>query len=200
MNGGAAPQSDRPRPRPERAIDARRQASADKLAAVSKVVKQLGRTGVPITVSAVHRLAGVSRSFAYENDEARALIVAAQSRSRAQALDRVETLTTQQEASWRERALNAEDHARDLRRELAAQRRLVGELTGRLREPDGTWIERDRDRLREANELLLSERNSLVKERNELQRRLGGARANVSRLNAQRVVELFPDGPGKPMP
>jgi hypothetical protein len=200
VSGGAPSRSDRPRPRPEGAIDARRQASAEKLAAVSKVVKQLGRTGVPITVSAVHRLAGVSRSFAYENDEARALIAAAQSRSRAQALDRVETLTAQQEASWRERALNAEDHARDLRRELAVQRRLVGELIGRLREPDGTWIARDRERLREANEQLLSERNGLVRERNELQRRLTGARANVSRLNAQRVVELFPDGPGKPMP
>ena len=80
------------------------------------------------------------------------------------------------------------------------QDRLVGELTGRLREPDGTWIERERDRLREANELLLCERNMLLKERNELQRRLGGARANVSRLNAQRVADLFPDGPGRPMP
>lgn len=199
MTHGDPPHTDRPRLRPERAIDARRQASADKLAAVGKVVRQLGRTGVPITVSAVHRLAGVSRSFAYENEEARALIVAAQVRSQAVVSGRVETLTAQQEASWRERALNAEDHARDLRQEVATQRRLVSELTGRLREPDGTWIERDRDRLREANELLLSERNSLLKERNELQRRLGGARANVSRLNAQRVDELFPDGPGKPM-
>lgn len=47
--------------------------------------------------------------------------------------------------------------------------------------------------------LLLFERNSLLKERNDLERRLGGARANVSRLNARRVTELFPDGPGKPM-
>lgn len=79
------------------------------------------------------------------------------------------------------------------------QRRLISELTGQLREPDGTWIARDRERLRESNELLLVERNDLLRERNELQRRLGGARANVSRLNAQRVAELYPDGPGKPM-
>ena len=104
-------------------------------------------------------------------------------------------MTAQQEASWRERALNAEDHVRDLRREVATQRRLISDLTGQLREPDGTWIERDRDRLREANELLLVERNNLLRERSELQRRLGGARANVSRLNAQRVTELYPDGP-----
>ncbi|MDX6707084.1 MAG: hypothetical protein QOI48_2930 [Solirubrobacteraceae bacterium] len=78
------------------------------------------------------------------------------------------------------------------------QRRLISELTGQLREPDGTWIASDRERLREANELLLIERNNLLKERSELQRRLGGARANVPRLNAQRVAELYPEGPGKP--
>lgn len=198
MTGGIPPQADRPRPRPAQAINARRQASTDKLASVTRVVQLLGRTGVPITVSAVHRLAGVSRSFTYENEEARALIVAAQLRSLARANGRIDALTAQQEASWRERALNAEDHVRDLRREATTQRRLISELTGRLREPDGTWIARDRERLREANELLLVERNNLLRERSELQRRLGGARANVSRLNAQRVAELYPDGPGKP--
>jgi len=198
MTVGIPPHADRPRPRPEQAINARREASADKLASVTRVVQLLGRTGVPITVSAVHRLAGVSRSFAYENEEARALIVAAQLRSRARANGRIDALTAQQEASWRERALNAEDHLRDLRREVTTQRRLISELTGQLREPDGTWIARDRERLREANELLLVERNNLLRERGELQRRLGGARANVSRLNAQRVTELYPDGPGKP--
>jgi chromosome segregation ATPase len=198
MTGGIPPQADRPRPRPAHAINARRQASADKLASVTRVVQLLGRTGVPITVSAVHRLAGVSRSFTYENEEARALIVAAQLRSLARANGRIDALTAQQEASWRERALNAEDHVRDLRREVTSQRRLISELTGQLREPDGTWIARDRERLREANELLLIERNNLLRERSELHRRLGGARANVSRLNAQRVAELYPDGPGKP--
>lgn len=198
MTLGISPHADQPRPRPEQAIKARRDASAGKLASVARVVQLLGRTGVPITVSAVHRLAGVSRSFAYENEEARALIVAAQLRTH-RANGRIDALTAQQEASWRERALNAEDHVRDLRREVTMQRRLISELTGQLREPDGTWIARDRERLRESNELLLVERNDLLRERNELQRRLGGARANVSRLNAQRVAELYPDGPGKPM-
>ena len=96
---------------------------------------------------------------------------------------RIEKRTAQEEASWRERALNAEDEIRNLRRELAAQRRLVGDLLGQLREPDGTWIEHDRNRLRQENEHFLSERNQLLRERNELQRRLEGARANVSSLN-----------------
>jgi len=184
------------RPRPERAIDARRQDAAAKVVAVVKALKALGRTGAPITRAGVALLAGVSRSFTYENTEASSAIAAAQSRTAARAMERIDTTTAQQQASWRERALNAEDQARNLARELAVQRRLVGELMGRLREPDGTWVEDDRIRLREENERLRSERNRLARERNDLSARLDGARANVSRLNEQRVSQLFPDGPG----
>jgi hypothetical protein len=184
------------RPRPEQAIDARRRDATAKVAAVEKAVKLLGRTGAPMTRAAVSKLAGVSRSFTYENDQARAVIATAQTRTQAHGDSRMETVTAQQEASWRERALNAEDQARTLRQEVTRQRHLVGELLGQLREPDGTWIEHDRDRLRKDNEVLLSERNQLLRERNDLQRRLDGARANISRLNERRVTELFPTGPG----
>ena len=118
----------------------------------------------------------------------RAIITAAQNRSQARADASIATITAQQEASWRERALNAEDRTRELRGEITTQRRLVSDLTGQLREPDGTWIEHDRNRLRRENEVLLVERNHLVRERAELQRKLDGARANVSRLNEQRVT------------
>jgi len=167
-----------------------------KVAAVSKVVKLLGRSGAPITRAAISQLAGVSRSFTYESDDARAIIAAAQTRRQARADGSIATITAQQEASWRERALNAEDRTRELSREIATQRRLVSDLTGQLREPDGTWIEHDRNRLRHENQTLLLERNQLATERAELQRRLDGARANVSRLNEQRVTQLFPNGPG----
>lgn len=190
----------RTRPRPERAIDARRREATSKVALVEKAVKLLGRTGAPITRAAVSQLAGVSRSFTYENADARSIIADAQARTQARAEARPETLTAQQEASWRERALNAEEEVRKLRQELMTQRRLVGDLMGQLREPDGTWIEHDRERLRKENEVLCSERNELLRERNELQRRLDGARANVSRLSERKVTELFPDGPGRSQP
>lgn len=105
-------------------------------------------------------------------------------------------LTLQQEASWRERALNAEGEVRRLRQQVATDGRLVGDLMGRLREPDGTWVEQERDRLRSQNDLLLSERNQLVRERDDLRRRLDGARARVSHLDERRVADLFPGGPG----
>lgn len=200
MSLADAAQQTNARPRPERAIDARKRESTAKITAVSKVVKLLGRTGAPITRAAVSQLAGVSRSFTYENEQARAIIAAAQIRSQAGADDRIDALTAQQEASWRERALNAEDQVGVLRREVATQRRLVSDLTGQLREPDGTWIENDRDRLRRDNEVLLGERNQLVRERDDLRRKLDGARANLSRVTERRVTELFPNGPGKTRP
>jgi chromosome segregation ATPase len=180
-------------PRPDKAIDARRRAAAAKVTAVEKAVKTLGRAGAPITRAGIAQLAGVSRSFTYDNDKARAMITEAQARTQARVTDRVETMTAQQEASWRERALNGEDQIRTLRRELTLQRRLVADLMGQLRQPDGTWIADDRNRLREANEQLTAERDRLARERNELQRRLDGARANITHLNAQRVTDLFPD-------
>ncbi|MBV9596157.1 MAG: hypothetical protein JOZ87_04795 [Chloroflexi bacterium] len=198
MKHVAGTQNTARQPRPERAIDARRRAVVLKVTAVEKAIKALGRTGAPLTRMVVAHLAGVSRSFTYENDAANRMIEAAQARSQARAEDRIETTTIQQEASWRERALNAEDEIRNLRRELSTQRQLVGDLLGQLREPDGTWIEQDRNRLRQEHEYLLNERNQLLRERNELHRRLDGARANISHLNERRIQDLLPDGPRAP--
>jgi hypothetical protein len=184
------------RPQPDRAIQARRRDAAAKAKTVENAVKTLGRTGLPITRAAVARLAGVSRSFTYENDAARTIITEAQARSQAKAEARTAMITSQEEASWRERALNAEDQIRALRRDLDAERRLIADLIGQLREPDGTWIEHDRNRLRAENQQLLAERNQLLRERNALQRKLDGARANISRINQRQVTQLFPVGPG----
>ena len=73
----------------------------------------------------------------------------------------------------------------------------MGHRGSAMRQPDGTWVQDDRDRLRTANEHLITERDQLAKDRNELQRRLAGARANIAHLNSRHVTELFPDGPGQ---
>src|SRR6266852_1174431 len=112
------------------------------------------------------------------------------------AVGRIEKRTAQEEASWRERARNAEDEIRNLRREVATRRQLVGDLLGQLREPDGIRLEHDRNRLRQANANLLLEPNQLLRQPDGLPRRLDGARANFSLVNERRVQALFPDGPG----
>jgi Family of unknown function (DUF6262) len=167
----------RRQPRPDKAIDARRRTAAAKVTAVEKAVKTLGRAGAPITRAGIAQLAGVSRSFTHENDTARKVITDAEARTQARVTDRVETMTAGQEASWRERALDGEDQIRTLRRELTTHRRLVADLMGQLRQPDGTWIEGDRNRLRDQNQQLTAGRDQLAKERNELQRRLDGAQS-----------------------
>ena len=181
--------------RPEHAIAARQRAAEVKAAAVGKAVKALARAGAPVTCAGVARLAGVSRSFIYENGQARAILTTAQARTQARTAGRIPAATAQQEASWRERALNAEQHARDLKRELTAQRRLAAGLLGQLRQPDGTWLAGERDRLHAENEHLLAERNQLARERGDLQRKLDAARASLARLTGHRAAELFPHGP-----
>jgi hypothetical protein len=131
-------------------------------------VKALARCGAPVTSAAAARLAAVSRSFIYENDKARALITSAQARSQALAAGRIPAATAQQEASWRERALNAEERARQLQHELTAQRRITAGYLGQL-----------------------------ARDRNDLQRKLEAARANLARLTERQVSDLFPRGPGK---
>jgi small-conductance mechanosensitive channel len=190
------PSSTTRKPRPGKAIDARQRDAAAKLAAVRRAVNTVGRTGTPVTRSDIARLAGVSRSFTYQNQTANTVISSAQARSRTRQAGRVQAVTAQQEASWRERALNAEDQIRSLGHELGKHRQLVADLIGQLRDPDGTWLEHDRDRLREENERLLTQRSQLLAEHGEHHRKLAGARANVSRLTSTRVKELFPAGPG----
>jgi hypothetical protein len=189
MTSISNPRSTPSKPRPTQAIDARQRDAAAKLAAVRRAVKTVGRSGAPVTRSDIARLA------TYQNETANTLITSAQSRSRTQQAGRVQALTAQQEASWRERALNAEDQIRSLGRELNKHRQLVADLMGQLRDPDGTWLEHDRNRLREDNDLL-TQRNQLLADQSELHRKLAGARANVSRLTSTRVKELFPAGPG----
>lgn len=170
------------KPAPEQAIEARRTAARIKESAVDKAIRQLSRTGTPIERTAVARLAGVSRSFTYENVHARAAIEAACDRSRADASRRVAERSAIEESSWRERALNAEDQLACIKRDLERQRTLVSDALAQLRDPDGTWLTAERDRRRTENEALLLERNNLASERNQTQRQLDAARSNITRL------------------
>jgi small-conductance mechanosensitive channel len=184
------------RPRPERAIKARRADSEAKVQAVERAIRALARAGLPITVSAVATHAQVSRSFVYDNPDAAKVFMAASTRSKAKARAHRDEAMDAETAPWRERALNAEDALRLARSQLVEARREVADLLGQLRDPDGTWLREDRERL-------LRERETLTKERNELRQSLrraetqrDSARSVADRLRSNNVRELFPDGPG----
>lgn len=116
------------RARPDKAIEARRRMVTAKVTEVERAVKAILKAGAPVTKAGVAGLAvaGVSRSFVYENERARSLVAAALARTTAREAGRAERMTAHEEASWRERALNAAEGVRELRRAIESERRLVG--------------------------------------------------------------------------
>src|SRR5262249_50948307 len=124
--GGVTPASDST----AAAVAARRHQSARKLADVEKAIAQLRRERDRLTVRAIAARAGVSPTFLYENPEARALVHGAveASRSRHDQLSQAEHERI--EASWRERALNAEAQLTRTQKEVFTQRTRIGELLG----------------------------------------------------------------------
>jgi uncharacterized protein DUF6262 len=97
-----------PRPRTAAALEARRRRTQAKLDQVRLAIADLNKRKVPVTVSAVVRRAGVSRTFLYENPEARELVSDVIGHATiAHNLARP-CPDTPAETAWRERALNAE--------------------------------------------------------------------------------------------
>ncbi|MGW5867079.1 hypothetical protein ACWFRJ_33485 [Streptomyces sp. NPDC055239] len=80
--------------------------------------------------------AGVSATFLYENSDARTLVknAVAESRSRHDRENREER--DRIEATWRERALNAEEELGRAQKEILTQCQRIGELMGQIRDFD----------------------------------------------------------------
>ncbi|MGW7446205.1 hypothetical protein [Kitasatospora sp. NPDC054795] len=76
--------------------------------------------------------AGVSATFLYENTEARALVANAVTESRSRHDRQAQQQHDQIEATWRERALNAEAELGRPQKKVLAQRQRIGELIGAL--------------------------------------------------------------------
>ena len=127
------------------ANQARRKRTEDKLRAVADAIQQMQRRRLPVTYPAIASRAGVSRTFLYDNPAARDLVSAAITRadSRRQH-DTAADRDAQAEASWQQRALNAEQALKTAHAEIRAQRARIGELLGQLRD---TQREHDSDAL-----------------------------------------------------
>ncbi|GHD75814.1 hypothetical protein GCM10010317_091110 [Streptomyces mirabilis] len=148
------------------AIATRHRQTQDKLARVEKALGRLRRERGRLTVRAVAERAGVSATFLHENTDARALVQNAMAdhhsrhdRQAQQEHDRIE-------ASWRERALNAEAELTRTQKEVFAQRQRIGELMGQLRD---FYL--------------------MFPEHRKLQERLEGARSNL-RFADKRIADL----------
>ena len=90
------------------ANQARRKRTEDKLRAVADAIQQMQRRRLPVTYPAIASRAGVSRTFLYDNPAARDLISAAIARTATRRQHDQADRDAQAEASWQQRALNAE--------------------------------------------------------------------------------------------
>lgn len=93
------------------------------------------------------------------------------------------------EASWRERALNAEDALRQSVAEIQAQRRHIGELMGRIRDLELDLPADAVQRLTTENTTLKQQLRTLTADHHTLTNRLTAARDNNRSLD-RKVAEL----------
>lgn len=171
------------------ANQARRKRTEEKLRCVADAIGQLQRRRLPVTYPAIAARAGVSRTFLYDNPGARDLVTAALSRASGQRQRQVADRDAQAEASWRQRALNAEQALKAAHAEIRAQRARIGDLLGQLRD---TQLDHDSDaitRLTTDNSTLKQRIRDLTAANRTLDERLQAARSN-NRFLDKRIAGL----------
>jgi chromosome segregation ATPase len=175
-------------PRTAAAVRARRTATGEMLQRVTQALRQIRREHAPVTVAAVARRAGVSRTFLYQNAEARALITAAGRERVGQACGQ-DPKAAQAETAWRERALNAEHELKRAHGEIATQRSRIGELLGRIRDLEHDLPADGVQRVLTENYALKTQVRQLSQDNRRLEERLAGARDN-NRFLDKRIADL----------
>jgi len=171
------------------AIAARRRHTADLLTRVEGAVTRMRLDGTPLTVRALAGHARVSATFLYANPAARILLASAREANAGRDTARSAATAGRAEASWRERALNAEDALTRAHAEILTQRRRIGELAGTIRDletPQGTG---SAQRLTTENTTLHHRIRQLTDEHRTLRERLDDART-ASRFLDRRVADL----------
>ena len=96
---------------------------------------------------------------------------------------------TGQEATWRERALNAEDALKAARAEIVQQRTRIGELLGQVRDLEAEWTKESIQRITTENTTLKQRVRQLTTDNRTLDERLTAARSNL-RFQDRRLAGL----------
>ena len=132
---------------------------------------------------------GVSRTFLYGNPDARAAVadaIAAAGEQRTRILDAQDD---EREATWRERALNAEDALKAAHREISTQRTRIGELLGQVRDLQSEWTEEAITRITTENATLKQRVRTLTAGNRTTEEKLKAARENL-RFHDKRIADL----------
>jgi hypothetical protein len=175
--------------RTQAANHARRQSTRDKLQRVDTTLRTMRRERTPITYPAVAARAGVSRTFLYQNAGAKKLVATAiEATGDRKRRDRA-THDANIEASWHQRALNAEDAVKAAYAEIDTQRERIGLLLGQLRDLQAEYTEGTAQRLAEENTELKQRLRRLTEDNRVLEQKLQAARSN-NRFLDKRLADL----------
>jgi predicted nucleic acid-binding Zn-ribbon protein len=177
-------------PQTAAAIESRRAAIAAMIQRVDQALQQMRREHAPVTPAAVARRTGVSRSFLYQNAEARALVMTAAAGNAKDADAQASTpAPAPATGPWRERALNAESELKRAHGEIAAQRGRIGELLGRIRDLEHDLPQDGIARTITENHTLRAQIRQLTQDNRRLEERLAGAR-DTNRFLDKRIADL----------
>jgi ribosomal protein L9 len=178
-----------PAPRTAAALAARHRDTQAALGRVRDTIARLRRDKTPVSVAVVARRAGVSRTFLYTNGDAKRAVAEAIRGSGDQRSRLLAESDDSREATWRERALNAEDALKAAHAEILAQRTRIGELFGQIRDLEAEWTQDDVQRITAENTTLKQRVRELIAENRALDERLKAARSNL-RFQDRRIADL----------
>ena len=173
----------------EAALAARRRSTEAALGRVRDAVARLRREKTQVSVAAVSRRADVSRTFIYGNPAARAVVADAIAQAGEQRTRLLDARDGEREATWRERALNAEDALKAAHREITVQRIRIGELLGQVRDLQSEWTEETVQRITTENTTLKQRVRTLTAGNRTLEEKLKAARENL-RFHDKRIADL----------
>ena len=176
-------------PRTAAALAARRRDTQTALGRVHDAIATLRREKSPVSVAAVGRRAGVSRTFLYTNPDAKTAVGKAIRETANQRSRLLAETDNSREATWRERALNAEDALMAAHAEIRAQRSRIGELLGQIRDLEAEWTQEAIQRITTENATLKQRARQLATDSRTLDERLKAARSNL-RFQDRRIADL----------
>jgi chromosome segregation ATPase len=173
----------------EAALAARQRSTEASLNRVRDAIARLRREKTQVSVAAVSRRAGVSRTFLYSNADARTAVAAAITQAGEQRTRILEARDDEHEATWRERALNAEDALKAAHAEILSQRARIGELLGQVRDLQSEWTQENIQRITTENTTLKQRVRTLTADNRTLDEKLRAARENL-RFHDKRIADL----------
>jgi len=188
-----------PQPRTAAAMAARRQNAEAALQRIQDALRRLRREKAQVSVAAVARRAAVSRTFIYDNAEARSAVSAAMAEAGQHRIQLLADQDDEREGTWRERALNAEDALKAAHAEITVQRTRIGALLGQIRDLEADWTEEAIQRITTENTTLKQRVRLLTTDNRTLDERLQAARSNM-RFQDKRIagIEAQLADPGGP--